>query len=213
MSASSPFSTTTTIHEVTIVEVIRGPRADELLQETFSFNPKPSPGREYMLALVRLRYLQGPEGETDWVHQVDFRLLSGQGVRYDYPFGVFPIEPFLSARLYPGSLFVGWTTWEVAIDDKSPLMVWGLDLFSRSTGFFFQTDILIRLVKQGYLFAEVPYRLKTRGQGQSKAVSFPSLMAVIRGYMKLSRDLYYLKKRKVDLDLAKDSVSAQRHQN
>ena len=52
------------------------------------------------------------------------------------------------------------------------------ELPCRSTGFFFQTDILIRLVKEGYLFAEVPYRLGLRKSGVSKAVTFPSLLEV-----------------------------------
>ncbi|MBU2489069.1 MAG: glycosyltransferase family 2 protein [Proteobacteria bacterium] len=60
----------------------------------------------------------------------------------------------------------------------------------RSSGFFFQTDILIRLVKRGYLFAEVPYRLDLRKDGVSKAVSFPSLVQVTRGYLRLVRDVY-----------------------
>ncbi len=42
------------------------------------------------------------------------------------------------------------------------------DITSRSTGFFFQTDILIRTVKKGYLFAEVPYKLGKRSAGISK---------------------------------------------
>jgi glycosyltransferase involved in cell wall biosynthesis len=58
-----------------------------------------------------------------------------------------------------------------------------------STGFFFQTDILVRAVKEGYLFAEVPYRLGERSSGVSKAVSFPSFMQVVKGYLRLVRDM------------------------
>jgi glycosyltransferase involved in cell wall biosynthesis len=65
------------------------------------------------------------------------------------------------------------------------------ELKYRSTGFFFQTDIIIRTVKKGYLFAEVPYRLGTRNSGISRAVSFPSLLQVIRGYFRLVKDIYY----------------------
>lgn len=64
------------------------------------------------------------------------------------------------------------------------------ELEFRSSGFFFQTDMLIRLAKKGYLFAEVPYRLGVRKGSVSKAVSFPSLMRVIKGYLKLVRDCY-----------------------
>lgn len=67
------------------------------------------------------------------------------------------------------------------------------ELSYRSSGFFYQTDILIRTVKRGYLFAEVPCRLGTRNTGKSKAVSFPSLCKVIKGYLRLVND-FYLKK-------------------
>ncbi|NIQ00788.1 MAG: glycosyltransferase, partial [Nitrospinaceae bacterium] len=67
------------------------------------------------------------------------------------------------------------------------------ELEHRSSGFFFQTDILIRAVKRGYLFAEVPYRLGMRNTGISKAVSFPSFVQVVKGYLRLVRDNYYNK--------------------
>lgn len=70
----------------------------------------------------------------------------------------------------------------------------------RSANFFFQTDILIRSVKKGYLFAEVPYRLGLRTEGKSKAVSYPSLVRVARGYLRLVRDFYFSKKSKVAQD-------------
>ena len=65
------------------------------------------------------------------------------------------------------------------------------ELDCRSTGFFFQTDILIRAAKRGYLFAQVPYKLGLRKAGLSKAVSFPSLLQVINGYIRLVRDQYF----------------------
>jgi len=68
-----------------------------------------------------------------------------------------------------------------------------LDLDYKSSGFFFQTEILIKLTKRGYLFAEVPYRLGLRPEGISKAVSFPSFLKVIRGYISLVRDMYFSK--------------------
>jgi glycosyltransferase involved in cell wall biosynthesis len=64
------------------------------------------------------------------------------------------------------------------------------DMDFKSTGFFFQTEILIKAVKKGYLFAEVPYRLGLRKSGASKAVSFPSFMKVAGGYIRLVRDCY-----------------------
>lgn len=82
----------------------------------------------------------------------------------------------------------------------------------RSEGFFFQTDILIRLVKQGYLFAEVPYRINHRQSGVSKAVSFPSLLQVIKGYLRLAKDYHFDNKIITDgSDFTKDSQSLERH--
>lgn len=66
-------------------------------------------------------------------------------------------------------------------------------LSSCSSGFFFQTDNLIRLIRRGYLFAEVPYRVKAREHGRSKAVSFPSFYRVVRGYLHLVHDIYSTK--------------------
>ena len=85
------------------------------------------------------------------------------------------------------------------------------ELDYRSKGFFFQTDILIRAIKKGYLFAEVPYRLGIRDTGESKAMSFPSLYQVIRGYIRLVRDYYFRK----DLDaietFARGTSTEKRH--
>ena len=83
------------------------------------------------------------------------------------------------------------------------------ELEYRSKSFFFQTDILVRTVKKGYLFAEVPYRLDMRKDGISKAVSFPSLLKVMRGYLRLARDYYG--KKNINTDLPEDSVTSVRY--
>ncbi len=86
------------------------------------------------------------------------------------------------------------------------------ELDFRSTGFFFQTDILVRTVKKGYLFAEVPYRLGLRKDGVSKAVSFPSLFKVVKGYLRLVRDFYFTKSLKANEVFSADSSTAARKQ-
>ncbi|MEW6599723.1 MAG: glycosyltransferase family 2 protein [Nitrospirota bacterium] len=85
------------------------------------------------------------------------------------------------------------------------------ELTVSSTGFFFQTDILIRSAKRGYLFAEVPYRLNMRSSGKSKAVSFPSLMKVMNGYLTLVKDIYFSKKDAVPRKFAEGSLTEKRH--
>lgn len=85
------------------------------------------------------------------------------------------------------------------------------ELQFHNSGFFFQTDILVRLVKSGYLFAEVPYRLNHRAHGASKAVTFPSLYRVITGYIRLVHDIYFDPKGKISREFAVDSQTAKRH--
>jgi glycosyltransferase involved in cell wall biosynthesis len=81
----------------------------------------------------------------------------------------------------------------------------------RSSGFFFQSDILVRTVKRGYLFAEVPYRLGMRREGLSKAVTFPSLVKVMRGYLHLVKDYYFVTRGSRASSFARDSRTAERH--
>lgn len=84
------------------------------------------------------------------------------------------------------------------------------ELNYHSSSFFFQTDILIRLVKKGYLFAEVPYKLGLRKSGFSKAVSFPSLFQVIKGYLRLVNDYYVMRNTRDNGVFNRDSLTAVR---
>lgn len=69
------------------------------------------------------------------------------------------------------------------------------ELNYRSNSFFFQTDILIKLVKRGYLFAEVPCRLGKRKEGSSKLITLSSLWRVMKDYLYLVRNYYFKKKK------------------
>jgi len=86
-------------------------------------------------------------------------------------------------------------------------------LTHRSWGFFFQTDIAIRLLKLGYLFAEVPYRVSLRKEGLSKAVTFPSLLQVVKGYLRLVKEIYFDRNAKMLDVFSKDSLTAKRREN
>lgn len=85
------------------------------------------------------------------------------------------------------------------------------ELKYRAGGFVYQADILIRLIKRGYLFAEVPYRLRVRKGGKSKAVSLRSLNNVIKGYIRLLIDIY-LKQECRKKALCLESISSKRRQ-
>jgi glycosyltransferase involved in cell wall biosynthesis len=65
------------------------------------------------------------------------------------------------------------------------------DLELKSKGFFYQTELLIKAIKRGYLFAEVPNLLRQRRSGTSKAISAKSFYAVVKGYLQLVTDVYF----------------------
>ncbi|MFH1306021.1 MAG: glycosyltransferase family 2 protein [Candidatus Omnitrophota bacterium] len=61
----------------------------------------------------------------------------------------------------------------------------------KESGFFFQTALLVRLFKRGCSFTEVPYKLRTRRTGRSKALTLRSLSGTIKGYLRLVKDIYF----------------------
>ena len=60
----------------------------------------------------------------------------------------------------------------------------------KSTGFFFQTELLIRLIKSGYLYCEIPVFLQRRSSGVSKAISLKSLINLISCYIRTVIGVY-----------------------
>ena len=67
------------------------------------------------------------------------------------------------------------------------------DISHREKGFFYQVEALIKCIKKGALYAEVPYMLSTRSTGKSKAMSLKSLKNVMAGYLNLVKDVYFTK--------------------
>jgi glycosyltransferase involved in cell wall biosynthesis len=55
----------------------------------------------------------------------------------------------------------------------------------RATGFFYQAEILIRLIRAGYLYAETPHFLSKRATGRTKALTLRSFIKVTREYLSL----------------------------
>lgn len=60
----------------------------------------------------------------------------------------------------------------------------------KSNGFFYQAELLIKALRKGYLFAEVPNILLKRIVGKSKAIKFKSLLQVIKGYLILVYEIH-----------------------
>lgn len=64
-----------------------------------------------------------------------------------------------------------------------------LDLKAR--GFFYQTELLIKAIRRGFLYAEVPYALGTRSSGKSKALTLRSLIKLSKDYLLLIKSIYF----------------------
>ena len=64
----------------------------------------------------------------------------------------------------------------------------GLEL--RSSGFFYQAELLIKTIRQGARYVEVPCRLQQRRAGQSKAVTWSSFGHVMRAYLAIFSEVY-----------------------
>lgn len=82
------------------------------------------------------------------------------------------------------------------------------DLKLKSSGFFFQTEILMRLIKSGYLYAEVPVFLNKRSTGLSKALSPKSVISVSKDYLNTLIGIFITKKYLVEIQ--KESITYKR---
>ncbi len=129
-----------TTYEITVLEVVRGQAALDLMNSVYPFVWNPDPGHEYMLVRVRMHYVKGPADGTNFIHQLYFNAVSRHGTVYITPSRFFPMQPFLVQALYPGSTFEGWTTWQVPVDDPAPLFAYGLDWPERGRAWFLMVE-------------------------------------------------------------------------
>lgn len=83
----------------------------------------------------------------------------------------------------------------------------------RCSEVFFQTINLVTFVENDYLFAEVPYRLRGRKDGESKVITFKSLRRIMRSYLLFAKDFYLTKRIKIDKAFPEDSATAARRIN
>ncbi|MBF0299281.1 MAG: glycosyltransferase, partial [Oligoflexia bacterium] len=65
------------------------------------------------------------------------------------------------------------------------------DVELKGNGFFYQAEILVKLIRKGYLFAEVPNLLKKRLCGKSKATTLSSLLRITKNYLSLVYEVHF----------------------
>ena len=80
-----------------------------------------------------------------------------------------------------------------------------------SRGFFFQTELLIKAIRMGFLYAEVPYALGTRSTGKSKALTMKSLVKLCKDYLLTVYSVYFVNRKK-SVDYPNQSATHQRRE-
>ncbi len=78
-----------------------------------------------------------------------------------------------------------------------------------SRGFFYQTELLIKAIRMGFLYAEVPYALGTRVTGKSKALTLKSFYKLSKDYLLTVYSVYFVNRRGA-VDFPSGSVTGQR---
>ena len=79
-----------------------------------------------------------------------------------------------------------------------------------SRGFFYQTELLIKAIRMGFLYAEVPYALGTRTTGKSKALTLQSLFKLSKDYLLTVYSVYFVNRKKPK-EYPAQSVTSERH--
>jgi len=110
--------------KITVLQIIRGTQAWDMIRDANMFNDPPQAGYEYILAKIRFEYLWNSDINQDIdISQFSFDAFSKDGVEYDSPIVVTP-DPQLDKTMYPGGKTEGWGAYQVAIDDNYPLLVY-----------------------------------------------------------------------------------------
>lgn len=107
--------------EVSVVEVVRGDPATELVQQANQFNNPPSEGKEFLAVRVRVRHI-GTEDRSQALDTTAFGAIGLAGTLYDPP-GVVPPAPVMSASFFPGGVYEGWIVIESRKDEAGMALI------------------------------------------------------------------------------------------
>ena len=106
--------------KITVLEVVRGNKAWELIQAADASNRRPDTGFEYLLTRIRFEYsVQDPQGNMLYTLNQDcFKLYSSDNKEYPIP-SITSAKPELIGReFYPGSSYEGWVPFMAAMNDE-----------------------------------------------------------------------------------------------
>jgi len=111
--------------KITIVQVVRGEKAWEMLRAISSSNPLPKAGFEYLLARVRFEFSArtSPSHYNYTIDENQFTAMSADGEAYPTASIAEQPIPHLHGTLKPGDSLEGWITFIVPHVNRQPLML------------------------------------------------------------------------------------------
>jgi len=110
--------------KITVLEVMRGEKAEDWIKNAGESNAPAPNGFEYVLARIRFEFsARGAPGDKTWsLSATQFHAFSGDGTRYGAASIALP-EPELAGDLRSGDSLEGWIAFAVAEQDRQPLMI------------------------------------------------------------------------------------------
>lgn len=109
--------------EVTLVEVVRGADAADLIRAVNALNPEAPTGMEYVALKLRARLID--QQEPDLIRHIDgtfLEIIDAQNVTYGRPL-VVPPAPIFAADLFPGGTVEGWVVLSVPTDANQATLI------------------------------------------------------------------------------------------
>lgn len=115
--------------KITVLDVLRGSEAWDLIKGTSHKNRSPEPGFEYIAARIGFEFsARSTPGDKSYnLREDQFTAFSSRGAEYVRP-DVQPPEPALNCTLRSGDSTVGWVAFMVASDDAEPFMIFEEDV-------------------------------------------------------------------------------------
>ncbi len=106
---------------VTLLEVVRGQEALDMIMAANEFNSPPEEGVEYILARVHARNISGDE-EAEWIDSGNFEVAGELNEVYSSPYFTTP-DPMLDWQAYPGAELEGWVALQAAEGEAGLVMI------------------------------------------------------------------------------------------
>jgi len=115
---------------IAVLDVVRGPKAWEMIENASASNPHPKPGLEYVLARVRfeLSARNSPALYTYHVDETQFAAIAPDGQEFPPPELTAVPEPRVRETLKSGDSLEGWLVFLVPLRVSRPLMVFREDV-------------------------------------------------------------------------------------